>query len=196
MARGGVAQLAGVRVERQEDGGRHAAVGDVHGQAPCDLAGRRVLVRERAKRIAQLSHQHRRLDSPPCHVSDREVEDSVGSPNSVVPVAADLEPDATGVVPARELEAVDDGERIRQQAPLECDGDVVLVLVASSARESSGRLVDVRDDERLVGIVEGLVCRENECCRADRASALGEQRQSEERSRRGAGGSPDRWSTS
>ena len=182
----GVAKLAGVRVEGQEDGGRHPGLRNVPRQAPGDLGRRRVLVGERPERVAQLPHQYRGRDSASGHVSDGEVEDPVGPANRVVPVAADLETHAAGVVAPGELEALDDRELLGQQAPLERDGDVVLPLVPPSPGQRSGRVVGVGADERLVRIVERSLRGDEQRDRADRAdrSPPGGEGEDRPRSRR------------
>ena len=85
------------------------------------------------------------------------MEDPVGPAHRVVPVPADLEPDAAGVVAAGELHAVDGRERRREQAPLERDGDVVLLLVAPGPRQRPAAWSACATDERLVRIVERLL---------------------------------------
>ena len=131
MAGRAVGELARVRVEGEEDGRRHAGVGDVAQHPPRDLGRRGVLVGERAVRVPQLAHQHGGGDAAAGHVADGEMHDPVGAAQRVVPVTADLEPDAAGAVAAGQVDAFDRGQRLGQQAALERDRDVVLLRVSA-----------------------------------------------------------------
>ena len=95
-------------------------------------------------------------DPAPGHVADREVDDPVRPAQRVVPVAADLEPDAARAVAAGEVDALDRGQRLGQQAALQRDRDLVLLLVAPRAGERAAGVLGLRGDERLVGLVERL----------------------------------------
>ena len=107
MARGGVGELLGVRIEREAERGRHLVLVDVAQHAPQQLGGRGVLVGVRAEGVAQLAHEHGRRDAVAGDVAHRHVHDAVGAAHRVVPVAADLESGAAGVVAADQLDALD-----------------------------------------------------------------------------------------
>ena len=166
-------ELAGVRVEREEGRRRHAGVGDDPSQPARDLGGRSVLVGERAEGIPELPHQHRGRDAAAGDVADGEVDDAVGPAHGVVPVAADLEPDPAGAVAAGEIERPRSRAAVRQQAPLQRHGDIVLLLVAARPRERAPGVVGVRGEEGVIGLVEHLVVREQERHRPDRAPGAG-----------------------
>ena len=155
MAGGGVCDLTRVGIDGEEDGSCHAVERNEAGQPAGDLAGRGVVVREGAKRVPQLPHQHGGRNAAPGDVSDGQVEHPVRPPHGVVPVAADRETDTARVVAAREVEPLDRRQRLGQQAALQRDRDVVLSLVASRAGERSRRMLRVGDEQRLLGRAEG-----------------------------------------
>ena len=83
--------------------------------------------------------------------------DAVGAAHGVVPVAADLEPDAARVVAPGELDALDLGERLGQQAALERDRDLVLAFERRGAVERRRRLLGVRRDQPLLAVAQRVV---------------------------------------
>ena len=188
MARGGVAELAGVRVEREEGRRRHAGVGDDLRQPARDLGGRGVLVGERAEGVAELPHQHRGRDAAAGDVADGDVDDAVGAAHGVVPVPADLEPDRARVVAAREPEPFDHRQLVRQEAPLQRRGDIVLPLRVAGPPERPCCVVGVGGKEGVIGVVEHFVVREQERHRPDRAPGGGVHRERVDR----AGGRHER----
>ena len=184
MARRRVGDLARVGIDGEEDGGRHAVERHEAREPAGDLAGRGVVVCQRAKGVPQLSHQHRGRDTAPGDVPHGQVEDPVRTPHGVVPVATDRKPDAACVVATREVEPLDRRQGFGQQAALERDRDVVLPLVAARPVERSRRVLRMGDEQRLLGPADGPLLGEQKRHRAGRATRLGPERQPVEQARR------------
>ena len=79
---------------------RHLVLADVAQQTPQHLAGRRVVERVGPEGVAQLAHQRGRADPAARHVAHGQVHEPIVAMHDVVPVAADLEAGAAGVVAA------------------------------------------------------------------------------------------------
>ena len=176
MARGRVGELLRVRIERQAERGRHLVLVDVAEHAPQHVGGRGVLVGVRAEGVAQLAHQHGRRHAVAGDVADRDVHDAVGAADRVVPVAADLEAGAAGVVAPDQLDALDLGQAVREQAALQSHGDLVLALERGRAVERLRGLLGVPGDLRLLALVQRMRVGEQQAERAEAVAAAGHER--------------------
>ena len=104
-------------------------------------------------------------------VADRDVHDAVGAPHGVVPVAADLEPRAARVVAADQLDALDLGQLLREQAALQAHGDLVLALERRGAIERLRRLLRVPGHLSLLALTQRVRVREQQAERPQPAAA-------------------------
>jgi hypothetical protein len=77
--------------------------------------------------VAQLGHDGRRVQRVSAHITDGDHE-FVAEPGRLVEVAADLRPVAGRHVTDRDLEARHVRQALRQQAALQSQGQVVLVV--------------------------------------------------------------------
>ena len=91
-----------------------------------------------AERVAQLSHQRGGRHAAPGDVADRDVHDPVGALHDVVPVAADLEAGAAGLVARGGVDGVDLRDA-GEQAALQRRRDRVLLLVAQPPLRRAAR---------------------------------------------------------
>ena len=128
MARRCVRDLARGRIDRDADRGRHVVVAHVTEHAAEDRLRRRVLEGVGAEGVAELAHERGGRDALARHVADRDLDDAVGPPQHVEPVAPDLQARAPGLVARRRVDGLD-RRNVRQEAALQRDGDVVLLLV-------------------------------------------------------------------
>ena len=167
MARGGVRELLRVGVEREAERRRHLVGVQVAEHAPQDLRRRVVLVGERAERVAQLPHQHGGVDAMARDVADGDVHEPVGATDGVEPVATDDEAGLGGVVAPEQLDSVDRGQAVREEAALQQQGEIVLALERGRAIERLRGLLGVPPDLRPLRRVEGAGVGEEQAERAE-----------------------------
>ena len=166
-----VGQLAGIGIERHAQRGRHRFARDVTPHAAQHLGGRAVVVGVGAEGVAHLPHQDGRGEAAARHVSDGDLHGAVVAVHDVVPVAADLETCAPGLVVTQQLHAVDLRQELREQAALEARGDGVLVLVIAGAGQRLRGLVGIPGDMRPLALVQDTLVGEEQAERARRARA-------------------------
>ena len=183
VSRGRVGELLRVGIERQAQRRRHLVLVDVPEHAPQHVGGRRVLVGVRAEGVPQLAHQHGGGHAVAGDVADGHVHDAVGAPDRVVPVAADQQAGAARVVAADQLDALDVGKVVGEQAALQPHGDLVLALERGRAVERLRGLLGVPGDLRLLALVQRMRVREQQAERAEAVAAAVHERRRVERVR-------------
>ena len=137
-----------LRVERAGSTARKASVANGASvyrlQQPVELrhrpAGIRLVERQRPHPVPELRHRRRRLHALADDVADGEPEPAVGQHQRVEPVAADVHRGRAGQVARGDAHALDIGDRLGQDAPLERLGDRPLPLVAARAVERQAAL--------------------------------------------------------
>ena len=97
-----------------------------------------------------LAHHDGRGHALAHHVAEGQHDRSVVGVEHVVPVAADVHVDATGLVVRADVEAGQLGQRVRHQAALQLLGVGVLDLVGEAALDGLGHLRGERGEERLL----------------------------------------------
>ena len=132
MARAREHGLAGLTVQDQVENGGHRLLDSARHEpveARHHLSGRGLDEAVGAARVAELAHRRRRAEPLPDDIADHQRDAPVGALEHVVPVAADGRLVTRGQVTRRQLETLDLGQPLRQQAALQGLGDAVLLLV-------------------------------------------------------------------
>ena len=92
MAGGGVDELSRDGIDAHAGSRDHLVVVHVAEHPLEDLGGRHAVEGIGVEHVPLTAHHRGRGDAPAAHVADAELEDPVGPPDRVVPVAADLDP--------------------------------------------------------------------------------------------------------
>ena len=109
-----------------------------------------MLQRIGTKGIAELAHRDRRIDPTPRDITHRQVHDAVRTADDVVPVASHSGVQGPSAVVGRHSHSRTVRKQARQQALLEQDRGVVLLLVPTNTTERLLDLVGVRAQKRHV----------------------------------------------
>jgi hypothetical protein len=150
-------------------------------QPPHDLGGGEPLDDVRAGGVAELPHRRGGGQPVPGHVTDAQGDAAVGQGEHVVPVAADLDVAGGRQVVRRQLQAVELGQPLGEQAALQGARDLRLALQLPRALGERGQHLRDRAQQRGVLRVRGRTLHGEQ---AQLAAAAAEQRR-DLRGRRG-----------